>query len=434
MVMIENTLKKLQIDKNVPIVVAVSGGPDSMALLSLLEKKFDNIICAHVNHNTGRIGQNEEEEFVKEYCKNKGHIFESMIIEKYDKGNFHNQAHHMRYKFFEMLLKKYNSSYLFTAHHGDDLMETMLFRMMRGTTLKALHGFSKITKKKDYYIVRPLLEYTKAELLNYNIKNNIPYCIDSSNEKEVYTRNRIRKNILPFIKSENKNVHLKFLALSEELEDVENYIEKEVKKEIKVRYNHNILSLKDWHTVDTLIKKRIIQTVLGMLYENQNKLESIHVNQIIDLTFKQSGVKIDLPGNYIVRKEYNTIIFENNKTEADYKIELVSNTELPNGHRIKFVTEEESDSNYVCRLNKNDIVMPLIVRTKKKQDYMEVKGLNGSKKIKEIFINSKIPVHERKLYPIVTDSTGKIVWLPGVKKSKFDKTKEEKYDIILRYY
>ena len=91
-------------------------------------------------------------------------------------------------------------------------------------------------------------------------------------------------------------------------------------------------------------------------------------------------------------------------------------------------------SNFICRLRTEDIELPLFVRTRKEKDKMQVKGLNGSKKIKEIFINAKIPEHIRATYPIVTDNTDKIVWIPGVKKSQFDKTKEEKYDIILRYY
>ena len=196
-----------------PIVVAVSGGPDSMALLSLLIKNFSNIICVHVNHNTGRSGQNEDEEFVKQYCVEHHLIFESMKIESYEHDNFHNQAHKIRYQFFETILNKYHSKYLFTAHHGDDLIESTLFRLTRGTTIQSISGMVLKKQYKNYWIIRPFLLITKEEILNYNHNNHILYRNDPSNESEIYTRNRIRKQILPFLKSENKKVHLKFLDL-----------------------------------------------------------------------------------------------------------------------------------------------------------------------------------------------------------------------------
>lgn len=433
--MIEETIKKLKISSKEPIVVAVSGGPDSMALLSLLEPFFETIICAHVNHNTGRNGQDEDEKFVKEYCEKHHHIFEIMKIEEYDKKNFHNQAHKKRYQFFEITLKKYHSGYLFTAHHGDDLIETILFRMMRGSTIEALHGFSEISRKNDYMIVRPLLKYTKEDLLQYNIQNNIPYRIDNSNEKDIYTRNRIRKNLLPFLKKEQKNVHLKFLKMSKELEEMENFIRKLAFEKKEACFQNNTLDISYWGTMDTIITKRILQLILSDIYkERQERLETIHIEILQDFILNaQSGAKLIFPENLVIKKEYQTILFGEQR-ETSYELKLEDDMILPNGHEIKFLKEEESDSNFICRLKKEDINFPLFVRTRKEQDRMQVKGLKGSKKIKEIFINSKIPEHLRVSYPIVVDNAGKIVWIPGVKKSQFDKTKGEKYDIILRYY
>lgn len=434
--MIEETITKLNIQSKEPIVVAVSGGPDSMALLSLLEPYFETIICAHVHHNTGRIGQDEDEKFVKEYALKHHHIFESMKIEEYDKHNFHNQAHKKRYQFFEIILKKYHSKYLFTAHHGDDLMETMLFRMMRGSTIEALHGFSEISKKNNYIIVRPLLKYTKEDLLNYNVEHHIPYCIDGSNEKDIYTRNRIRKYILPSMKKEQKNVHLKFLNLSRELEEMEVFIRKIVLEKKEKWFQNQVLDISKWNNVDEMIQKRILQSILSDIYkEEQELLEATHIQLLQKLILaSSSGTKLILPKGIQVKKEYQTILFGIEEKGSSYEMVLEDDIILPNGHEIKFLKEEESDSNFVCRLRKEDLTLPLLVRTRKEQDRMQVKGLNGSKKIKEIFINEKIPEHLRATYPIVTDNTGKIVWFPGVKKSQFDKTKEEKYDIILRYY
>ena len=133
--------------------------------------------------------------------------------------------------------------------------------------------------------------------------------------------------------------------------------------------------------------------------------------------------------------EYGFIFFERETNQIDsYEIELLDYANLPNGKNIKKVSESTNNSNFYCRLNLDDVVLPLSVRTRKSGDRMKIKGLNGSKKIKDIFIDSKIPMRQRDLWPVVVDACGKIVWLPGLKKSKFDVPKGKNCDIILKYY
>ena len=145
------------------IIVGVSAGPDSMALLYILNelrKKINfKLVVAHVNHNV-RKESFEEEEFLSNYCKNNGIIFESMIIEKYGDDNFHNEARNIRYNFYRSLINKYNANYLMTGHHGDDLIETILMRIVRGSTLKGYSGFSKVVDKGNYKIIRPFINIT----------------------------------------------------------------------------------------------------------------------------------------------------------------------------------------------------------------------------------------------------------------------------------
>lgn len=132
----DDLLNKLKIKYGDAIVVGVSGGPDSMALLhilSRLKKALDlQLIVAHVNHNTGRVGQTSEQKFVADYCKKNGFVFETMIITEYGDDNFHNEARSIRYNYFSKLAQKYDAKYIFTAHHADDLIETILMRIVRG--------------------------------------------------------------------------------------------------------------------------------------------------------------------------------------------------------------------------------------------------------------------------------------------------------------
>ena len=156
---------KNKINNNDIVVTSISGGPDSMALLHILlnlKKEVDyKLICAHINHNTGRIGQLEEQHYVEQYCKDNNVICEVLTIDKYSENNFENEARKKRYEFLENIINKYKAKYLLTAHHGDDLIETILMRLTRGSTLKGYSGFSRETKKSNYQIIRPFIELTK---------------------------------------------------------------------------------------------------------------------------------------------------------------------------------------------------------------------------------------------------------------------------------
>ena len=166
----ENVLNSINFDNN--IVVGVSAGPDSMCLLNLLQKKTNKIIVCHINHNV-RKESNEEEIFLKNYCNKNNLIFESMKIEIYSENNFENEARKKRYCFYEKTLKKYNAQYLFLAHHGDDLIETILMKIVRGSNIEGYAGIKEISNFNDYKIIRPLLSYTKEDILTYNKKNNM---------------------------------------------------------------------------------------------------------------------------------------------------------------------------------------------------------------------------------------------------------------------
>lgn len=434
-------MNDLKIKYGDTVVAGVSGGPDSMALLSLLiqvKKALDiEIVCAHVNHNTGRPGQFEEQKFVEKFCRNHNVVFETMTIEDYGDDNFHNEAHTKRYNYFSGLIKKYNAKYLFTAHHGDDLIETILMRIVRGSTLRGYSGFSKEIDKGSYKIVRPLMNLTKDEILAYDKKNKIPYALDSSNQKDVYTRNRFRKYIVPEFKKEDKNVHNKFYKFSKTLLEYNEYIDKEVARKIKTIYVDEVLNVEKFIKEDKVIQMKIIYYILEHIYQDDLMLVTDRHAEILCevINSKRANVKVHLPNNVQAIKSYNTLVLANlEQKKNEYEIEINKFVNLPNGKNIEVVDKSDATDNYICRLSKEDVVLPLHVRTRKDGDKMAVKGMIGNKKVNDIFINEKISMNDRDLWPVVVDNEENIVWLPGLKKSKFDKQKEENYDIILRYY
>ena len=204
--------------KNETIVVACSGGPDSMCLLSLLtefKNKFNlKLICAHVNHKI-RLESEEERNMVQKFCEDNNIVFEYLEILEYVNGDFTEEdARKRRYKFFDEVMVSHKANTLMTAHHGDDLIETILMRITRGSNLSGFIGIKKVNENEKYRIVRPLLYVSKDEIINYLDSNNISYAIDKTNESDSYTRNRYRHKVLPFLKKENKDVQKKYFKFS----------------------------------------------------------------------------------------------------------------------------------------------------------------------------------------------------------------------------
>ena len=310
-------------------------------------------------------------------------------------------------------------------------------RIVRGSTLKGYSGFQKMIHKGEYIILRPLITVTKDQLLNYVKENCIPYVIDKSNEKEVYTRNRYRKHVLPFLKSEDPNVHLKFLKFSETLIEYNNFIEKQLGVVMTKVFKQGLIDINRFLEIDHILQTKLIYNILEHIYGDDLLIISdTHVNLIFNLIKSDRANSIvHLPNNVKAIKTYDKISFSYEELdEQEYEVEIDKIVNLPNGMNIELVNKSEETSNYVTRLSSKDVVLPLTVRTRRNGDKISVKGMSGQKKVNDIFIDDKVSMQDRKLWPIVVDASEKIVWIPGLKKSKFDKNINQEYDIILEYY
>lgn len=437
--MIENNLLEnlnINIPTNTPIIVGCSAGPDSMALLHYLHTNYPNpLIVAHINHNI-RSQSIEEKNYLSTFCEKHNITFETTTIKNYTENNFENEARKKRYAFYEKILNKYNTPYLFLAHHGDDLIETILMKIVRGSNLEGYAGIKTISKKDNYYIIRPFLKYTKQDLINYNNQNNVKYYIDHTNEDTTYTRNRYRHNLLPLLKEENHNIHKQFLKYSNTLLEYNTYIEEELQTIIPNIIKNNTINIPTFKELHPFIQKNLLYKFLNTNYQNQpNIIKDQHIKDIISLINNSiPNLSLNLPLNKIIRKTYNKLYLEEKNTTItkNYKI-LLEDTNIIDNIVIKKIADYESDGNDICRLNTNKLNLPLYIRNRKNGDYIETKGLNGKKKIKEIFIEHKIPKHKRDNYPILVDSKDNIIWLPNLKKSKFNSQRDGFYDIILKY-
>ena len=197
----------------------------------------------------------------------------------------------------------------------------------------------------------------------------------------------------------------------------------------------NKLNIDLFIDLDVVVQEKIISNMLNKIYSDKIYLiNNFHIKQIFQLIDSlKPNAYINLPNNIMGIKEYNYLYFDYKKNKNfRYKEKLIDSVKTQIGD-IKIVNDSDDTSNYTIRLNSKEITLPLYVRNIKVSDKMIVKGLNGSKKIKDIYIDMKIPKVIRSQYPILVDKNDNILWLPGLKKSKYDKSKNENYDIIVKY-
>lgn len=300
-----SNLINLEINNNDTLIVSCSGGPDSMFLINYIlkykEEKHLNIICAHVNHNV-REESEEEEEFVKNFCETNNITFELLTIHNYS-DNFHNSARVQRYNFLKELLIKYKSKILLTAHHGDDLIESILMRINRGSNLGGYSGFKLVTNLDNYKVIRPLIFLTKKEILEYNNANNIDYRIDKTNTSLEYTRNRFRHKVLPILKEENENIHSRFLDFSKNIEEANNFILNYVMKTEIIE--HNYIVVEKYMMEEAFIQKKCIELLISNYQKENEFYVTDNIVKEIDKILKspKGRASIDLPNRHQGIKE-----------------------------------------------------------------------------------------------------------------------------------
>lgn len=216
-------------DKNNPLIIAVSGGPDSMALLHLCLQTIPTklLIVGHFNHQI-RQESKKDAAFVAEYCKKNNLRYEYgqapvAILAKQEKRTLEEMGRIQRYQFLRQAKEKYHADFILTAHHLDDQVETILLHLIRGSGLHGLTGMDLCTKD----ILRPLLSSPKKELIDYCRINKIAYQIDRTNAQSVYTRNMIRLKIIPMMEKINPQVKKNLLKTARQLKDIEDYLKQE---------------------------------------------------------------------------------------------------------------------------------------------------------------------------------------------------------------
>ena len=322
---VKTTIKKYKlIEEGDKIVVAVSGGPDSIAMLDILRKMYQQempersisvaqLVVAHVNHMIRKEAA-EDEAFVKAYCNKNNIEFYSKSIDikkigKYNKIGTEEAGRIERYKFFNEILEKTNSNKIAIAHNKNDNAETIIMNLLRGSGVSGLKG---IEAKRGVYI-RPLIECERSEIEEYCKENELNPRIDKTNFENIYTRNKIRNIIIPYIKKEfNPNIINTLNRLSEIVSEEEQFIENEVEKAYKKILIDEIektiiLDLKLFNEQEKVIKSRILLYTITKLFGNSKGIEKIHIEDIIELCSNKIGNK------YLTPNKNTKVLIKQNK-------------------------------------------------------------------------------------------------------------------------
>ena len=444
--MVINQLKDFIKENRIPskssFVIGVSGGPDSMALahafLSVREEYGFSLVVAHVDHMFRGQESLDDLEYVRKWCLLNNVVFEgerlnvNQFIEETGLSS-QQAARECRYQFFDKIMTKYRANYLALGHHGEDQIETILMRLVRGSSTVGYAGIRERRPFSTGEIIRPFLELRKHDLISYCQDHQLTPRQDPSNAKNVYTRNRFRHQVLPFIFDENPTAHIRFQTFSRQLLEDDHYL-----MELSVEALNTVIKTKQNQAVtidvELLLKmpislqRRCIQLILEYVYIHiPNGLTQGHINSILTLlTNGKTAWEQHLPEGLIVTRSYDECSFAFTDVNVKYytiSIEEPGIYETPNGFtfKIEYISEYHDTKNDMFICSVKDVSFPLIVRNRKNGDRMSLKGMNGSKKIKDIFIDEKMKLSLRNEWPIITDSQDQILWVPFVKKSAFER-------------
>lgn len=412
-------MKELMINypKNQTYIIAVSGGPDSMALLNMLYKLGYHLVICHVNYHK-RKESNYEQEEIEKYSKERNiplHVLDTKNMEC--EGNFQAWAREIRYQFFKKQYDAYKASGLFVAHHQDDLLETYLMQKKRHGIV-SYYGIRRETQIFNMRVLRPLLDYKKGELLSYCVKNQLFYSIDSSNLEDHYTRNKIRHHVIKDMNDQERHQLIDEInKQNQELE--EHYLKANelLAKDVKL--------VSDFEKLDELSQNIFLYLyITSFLPLISNKLSFSRIMEIKKiLSSTKPNVRILLLPNYYFIKSYDRFMISDCINKYDYEYIVDKPMYLETKEFIIDLTKDTSP------LNIYSYSYPLKIRNVRKGDVVKIGNLK--KKVNRILIDEKISLEERKKYPVVLDCNNNIVYLP-LNRSEVQKKIAKKLKFVIK--
>ena len=433
------------IQKGSTILVAVSGGPDSLALLHFLwshQNKLDvSLSVITIDHQLRSDISAADAQFVADTCRlwNIPCKIINVDVDAYrttHKTGTQLAARELRYEAFRKLMEQENVDYLAFGHHADDQIETVLMALLKTSHVHNLAGMPRKRPFAGGELIRPFLCVEKKEIMEYNIKHALTPRVDETNAEKNYMRNRLRADILPLLKRENPNLSVTIDKLTENIRDDSAFLMDEAKKAfsscVHVLDNQKkaVIKVTLLQTYSLSLQRKVYQLILSYLYDGvlPEKLSYRHEEMFLTLLKKHENRMINFPRGMIAERIYDKIYaYFPMRKEQKFETQLLSHVpatlDLQDGTILKCTTisaEEVADKRhdpYTYIGSEKAICFPLTLRSIFAGDRMSYDGLSGTKKVQRIFIDEKVPKQKRNSWPILTDARGEILWVIGLRKN-----------------
>ncbi|MEW4925569.1 tRNA lysidine(34) synthetase TilS [Algibacter sp. 2305UL17-15] len=408
----KHTTKNLTFLRESKLLIAISGGIDSVVLTHLCKALKLNISLAHCNFNLRGKESDADEEFVLELAENLEvevfiQNFDTNLYAKEHKRSIQMAARELRYAWFEELAAQLKFDYILTAHHADDNLETFLINFTRGTGLEGLTGIPEVNDK----FVRPLLPFSSEAIENYAKEHHIKWRDDSSNKSTKYLRNKLRHEVIPILKDINPSLLQSFQSTLTNLNDSSAIVEDSINGFLK----NAIESMDDNQVKFKISEFKKVNHPKAYLYEALKEFGFTEWNDVLGLLEAETGKQVFSSTHRLIKNRAHLLLSEIN-SEASETISISENekqVETPIG--IFFFDEADG----VTTLNKNEIFVdkdklqfPLTIRKKEEGDVFYPLGMNGKKKLSKYFKDEKLSLLDKENTWLLCSGDA-IVWVVG---------------------
>ena len=435
------------------VLVAVSGGPDSVALLYLLKQAMPlyhlDLHVFHLNHQLRGREADEDAQFVKEFAELLGipvilESFDVPALMKREKLSLEEAAREARYRLMNQIAASIKADRIALGHQADDQIETFLMRLIRGA---GLEGLQSIPPVRDHYI-RPLIEVTREDVLQYIDDNRLTYRLDASNEDLSILRNRIRYELVPLLIGYNPQFKGTLHKTIELVRDDQSHLEEITDGVFEALADTGTgivrIPIQGLLAQSIAIRRRLVRRCIKWVKSNLRGIEFKHIEAVLEgLGSVPVRVELELPGQIIVFAEYDDLVFGQrslfeppvfepivlsvpgittiNPLDVEIEAEFVERGDL--------VFERDGE---VAHIDAGKLTGVLMVRTRRPGDSFRPFGMAGEKKLQDFFTDEKVPRRQRNKIPIV-ESDGKIVWIAGFRiDDSFKVTEETERVLVLR--
>jgi tRNA(Ile)-lysidine synthase len=405
------------------VVVGLSGGPDSSALLAALSAIAPELnlklIAAHFNHGLRGKESDGDEEFSRKLSKKLGVTFRAGKMKKAagSRGvSPEDYYRRQRYAFFNKVTADCKAQKIALGHNMQDQAETVLLNLLRGSGMEGLKG---ILPKRDGNIIRPLIEVSRREIIAYLDENGISCRHDSSNESKIYLRNQVRAELIPYLKKYNPKIEETLAQTAQILRNEDEFIRQHVTEALASPFvqkgpDRVLLETGFANNLPQAVRWRLFKTLLTDFSPAKNGFSFVHIKSLDELSRdSEPGKRIILPLGVEARREYENLILEKSKgrkkkIQYEYPVTIPADiyvTERDITVRLKLARKKDIDlkNHDKVYLDLDKIKQPLILRNRKDGDWFVPLGMKGRQKVKNLFIDRKIPYRQRDEIILIVD-------------------------------